>query len=343
MSEDLSKPEAQKAPAELIDRDKDSSTEILHTAVEQQTKDLAEYNRAFLELKNNENNLFIKELIEMDDQSPDSIRRMRQGGVTAEENETDPNMKHVKLASAFLDMEKHKDQLSYSVNFKGNKTAENYVGAADVLPANVETIMVVNSKGDVVSDRAVRGINKSRRIGYYDAKTGEYVPVHTGYRIVVLESRTNIAAEPVMARRIMMENITLFNDKENINIDREDKHKGINQLTTQPETNEQSEHAQEYQSETTEVQREVLDNKKLRAKGYKPLEKAHPKLTREAVRCLKKGGPIGTTHYMTINGKKYAFHREWHKHPPSDRRPDGSMLPPALYRKHHGISVYEAV
>lgn len=323
------------------------AAEYVHEDPKKLTIDLAEFNKNFTETKE-KNSGFERQLKEWDSLSPENIIKMRRAGTNMESDEKNAIKKHTLLASSFMEIEKVKGQVSYRIDFKGNSVAENYIGAGDLLPPNVESIMVIDSNGNVVSKKASRSINRRSRIGYYDEETNDYVPIHSGFQIVVLSTRTGLQKtldtkpsmdfipDPVLARRQMREHLALFRE-EGTNTDRDDMQFGLDNklpasasITLKPE--EQKEGAKKEQVTTSELKKE----------GYKRLKKADPKVTREAVRCLKKGGPIGTTHYMEIDGVKYAFHREWHKHPASDRRPDGKPLPAALYKRHHGISVFEA-
>jgi len=334
--------------------------EMIHEGLDEHKNDLAEFVKVTSETKE-KNPQFAKDMAKLSENSPANIALIRRGGLDKEKNEQNRLQKHARLSSAYLQPEKIDDKIAYTVDFKGNSLAERHVGAGDLLPANIESIMVMDSNSNIVSKNAVRSLNNKNRIGYYDKESGQYIAVHSGFRIVVLTTRTNspktpskkpktgkpaekpFIADPVLERRKISEDVALFND-DKVNTDSEDLHAGLDGKAATSTTKAEAKKVGLPESAVapSDIQREVISKKDLRQKGYKPLKKVTPAVTREAVKCLKKGGPIDTVHYITIGGVRYAFHREWHKHASSDRRRDGSRLPSRLYRKHHGISVYAA-
>lgn len=134
------------------------------------------------------------------------IERLRISGVTVQENNADYHLKHLKLASSYLEIvEPAKNQnghMEFAVNFQGNENAEWKVGAGHCLPPEVSVIAVFDEHGDSVTPRAIRMI-KDGRIGYFDEVTGEYAHIHTGFRIEVLE--TGGSSDEKMAVRITEE------------------------------------------------------------------------------------------------------------------------------------------
>lgn len=324
--------------------------EAIHEQPEKNTTDLSEFHRAYLE-KQQKREEDIAKLKKLDNNNPDSVIQLRRGDTEQNENEQDTLEKHTRLASAFLEKTDEKDKVSYTVNFGENRLADRHVGAGDILPANVEAIKVTDDNGNVVSERAVRNINNRNRIGYYDAATGAYIAIHTGHRITVLATRTDTSrklaqenessfrADPVLARRKLAEHITGYSPT--ANTDPEDLQVGLNKTPPASAT------AQEITKNklpqpapgTSPAEKRTTTVPELTQQGYSRKGfKVTPQITQEAVRCLKKGGDIGTTHFMEIDGKKYAFRREMHKHPPNHCPP----LPANLCGNHHGISVFAA-
>lgn len=321
----------------------------LHEDFESQKTDLANFRKEFFETqKNNAETINLFE--SLDNPTTKNITKLRRGGIELSENEKDTLKKHTRLSSAFLEATEDTDKISFRVNFKENETANRYVGAGDLLPANVESIKVLDDYGNVISAKAVRNINNRHRIGYYDAKTGEYVPIHTGFKIVILNTRTDSSrnlptknsasfqADPVLTRRKMREHIGLFENTQP-NTTSEDLHIGLNKTTPVSATRKEIKENNLPESKSKQpAKKEITSKPQLELQGYKIQKSVNPKVTRAAVKCLKKGGPLGTTFYAEINGKRYAFHREKHIHPSSHCPP----LPQRLCGYHHGISVYKA-
>ncbi len=327
----------------------DAQPELLHENISSQQADLAEFRKEFLEAqKNNTDTINLFE--SLDNPTAENITKLRRANFELSDNEKDTLKKHTRLSSAFLEATKEQDKISFQVDFKENETAARYVGAGDLLPANVESIKVLDDYGNVVSSKAVRNINSKHRIGYYDSETGEYVPIHTGFKIIILSTRTDSSrslsaensasfqADPVLARRKMREHMGLFQNPQP-NTTSEDLHIGLNKFTPASTTKKEIEENNLPESESQKpAKREIINKTGLEKKGYKRQKRVSSKVTREAVKCLQKGGPLGTTFYAEINGERYAFHREEHIHPSSHCPP----LPQKLCGKHHGISVFKA-
>lgn len=134
------------------------------------------------------------------------IERLRISGVTVQENNADYHLKHLKLASSYLEIsepaQNQNGHVEFVVDFQGNENAEWKVGAGHCLPPEISVIAVFDEHGDPVTPRAIRMI-KDGRIGYFDEKTGEYAHIHTGFRIEVLE--TGGSTEEKVATRILEE------------------------------------------------------------------------------------------------------------------------------------------
>lgn len=114
-----------------------------------------------------------------------NIEQLRTANVSKEQNEKDPLKRYRMLSSEYLKPTEDGKQLEVSFN---SKTAEYGIGAGHMLPPYVEAIKVYNQHGEVVSERAVWGVGPEKgRIGYLDAKTGQYVPVFSGFKIEPIE------------------------------------------------------------------------------------------------------------------------------------------------------------
>lgn len=332
---------------ETADSSPSTADETLHEQPDQHDKDLADFNKDFLEAKK-KGAPALEEFSKLDKSG--DFTSMRRGGVEQTDDQNDTLKKHSRLSSAFLEKEQAEGKKTYRVDFKENSTAERYVGAGDILPPNVEAIMVKDDNGNVVSARAVRNINARNRIGYYDTATGKYVSIHSGYSIIVLSTRTDTSrklaqeneqsfrADTTLARRKLAEHVSLFQRPQNT--DSEDLQVGLDNKPPASATQEEiAKNELPPPPEGVEpARKEVVTADRLKNMGYKRLTKATPKITREAVNCLKKGGDIGTTHFMEIDGKKYALRREMHKHAPNECPP----LPARLCAPHPGISVFAA-
>ena len=110
---------------------------------------------------------------------------LRRGNIDALTNVKDVLAKHVRLSSEYLQkMPNENGHFVFSVDFKGNEVAEWKIGAGHLLPPVVKAIKVYDG-ATVVCENAVRGL-KDGRVGYFDV-SGGYVPIHSGYKIEVLE------------------------------------------------------------------------------------------------------------------------------------------------------------
>lgn len=175
--------------------------------------DLKVYIEAFEKLDPKAKEEFLKKAQQWDQNG--NIDEIRRAGITAAENEKDPNKKHELLSAIFLERDKKANtKMSFMVDFKGNDLAERKVGAGDLLPISAKAIRVQYADGRVI-ERALRTINPTTgRIGYYDAdalKQGiyQYVPVFTGTTIDILESQPGDSLE--VKRRMFAENMEIYN------------------------------------------------------------------------------------------------------------------------------------
>lgn len=175
--------------------------------------DLKVYIEAFEKLDPKEKEEFLKKAQQWDQNG--NIDEIRRAGITAAENEKDPNKKHEMLSAIFLERDKKANtKMSFRVDFKGNDLAERKVGAGDLLPISAKAIRVQYADGRVI-ERAIRTINPTTgRIGYYEATAlqqgiYQYVPVFTGTTIDVLESQPGDSLE--VKRRMFAENMEIYN------------------------------------------------------------------------------------------------------------------------------------
>ncbi len=153
-----------------------------------------------------------------DDGDSEAMNTLRRAALTEDQYNKNPLLGHQLLSALYLErkeQEKDSPQFRFTVNFKNNQLAEWKVGAGDLLPANVVAIKVLDAQGDVITERAFRATNpKTGRIGYYKQKNFdesgayEYVPVFSGYEIIVLETKDR--EDPEVKRREFAEGIELF-------------------------------------------------------------------------------------------------------------------------------------
>ncbi len=175
--------------------------------------DLKVYIEAFEKLDPKEKEEFLKKARQWDQGG--NMDEIRRAGITAAENEKDPNKKHELLSAIFLERDKKANtKMSFRVDFKGNDLAERKVGAGDLLPISAKAIRVQYADGRII-ERAIRTINPTTgRIGYYEAAAlqqgiYQYVPVFTGTTVDVLESQPGDSFE--VKRRMFAENMEIYN------------------------------------------------------------------------------------------------------------------------------------
>ena len=128
------------------------------------------------------------------------VEILRRAGVDAMTNSKDVLAKHLKLASEYLNKVEDKDgHIVFEVNFKGNELAEWKIGAGNLLPPVVKTVKIYDNDGKVFEGerKVVNG-----RVGYYSG--GAYLPIHSGYKIEILEIQA--VTEEAVSTRIKEEN-----------------------------------------------------------------------------------------------------------------------------------------
>ncbi len=69
--------------------------------------------------------------------------------------------------------------------------------------------------------------------------------------------------------------------------------------------------------------------------SWTPVKRPSPAVVAKANEILKQRNPVGTRIPIEIDGKRYLFSSEWHKHAATDNVPD------SLKRWHRGVTVYE--
>lgn len=140
-------------------------------------------------------------------QNETSVRALRNGGVSLQEDGENYLEKFERLAAAFLtpmaNTVNQEGHLEYGVDFHGNELAEWNIGAGHCLPPSVTAIRVFDESGAELFHDSERGI-KNGRVGYYEKSTGEYVAIHTGYRIEVLAT-ADAAHDAVVQKQIAAE------------------------------------------------------------------------------------------------------------------------------------------
>lgn len=140
-------------------------------------------------------------------QNETSVRALRNGGVSLQEDEKNYLEKFERLAAAFLtpmaNTVNQEGHLEYNVDFHGNELAEWNIGAGHCLPPSVTAIRVFDESGAELFHDSERGI-KNGRVGYYEKSTGEYVAIHTEYRIEVLAT-ADAAQDEAVQKQIAAE------------------------------------------------------------------------------------------------------------------------------------------
>jgi hypothetical protein len=121
-----------------------------------------------------------------------AVEQIRLAGISQQENEKNYLKRHSLLSASFLNRSHNTSDLKFKVDFKGNQLAEWRVGAGDLLPPNAIKIKIITPDGSQMI--GVRKINPNTgRIGYYEesalnSNTYNYLAIHTGYEIQVLET-----------------------------------------------------------------------------------------------------------------------------------------------------------
>jgi hypothetical protein len=281
-----------------------------------------------------------------------NILQMRVAARTQEENTKDNLKKHLYLAKNFLETEHFQDnqeaKISFKVDFKNNAMAEDNVGLGDLLPPQIESVKVIDNDGYTVTNKAIRRINKNNRIGYFDYNSGAYIPVHSGYRVIVLETKS-ASADTVLARRKQQEEIALY--QTNQDATREEEQQDLysppassasrarsTQTSAEPNpTQNPAKHATGPMS----GERFPTSRQELFQMGFKhiknlPRGETSKLVTAKAQEILKQGNPIGTTTVVVMpDGSRWAFRDEIHKHAETDNVSDN------LKKPHHGVTAYQ--
>ncbi len=298
------------------------------------------------------------------DSTPENIVKMRSAGLDTSKISADPIEKHRLLSSMFMRMESadldalhmntvdkktlDQAQLIYRIDFKGNSLAERFIGLGDLLPPHVERVMVLGPGGQILTNGATRKINQeTKRTGYFDDISGHYIPVHSGYKVVVLDSigKEDISGKEsiTVQRRALMESHTLA--KVEVQRKNTGELKGFPGKSQSHEFYREEEEQRpiktksEAQPKPEEVTYSTADNAKDESgetRRLKNLKGRIPKeVTQIADRILKQNNPLGTTQIFEVDGKRYAFRDETHCHAQTDR------VRPSLKRPHHGVTAYE--
>jgi len=204
---------------------------------------------ARLDIKDESKDKFSKWAEENKD--PEQLRR---GNMDALTNVKDGLEKHVRLSSEYLQkMPNENGNFVFSVNFKGNEVAEWKIGAGHLLPPVVKDVKISDG-GNVVCENAVRGI-KNGRVGYFNVTTGEYVAIHSGYKIEVLkvqeptneEASSRIKEENELfdkdsKKLVIKENLEKFFRNKNLDVKVDDNYfvRGIGDILTKLDSSDPS-------------------------------------------------------------------------------------------------------
>lgn len=131
-----------------------------------------------------------------------SIYDLWRGGALrkAYESEKDPNKKkklepefnqgYAEMTAQFTKLKKDsKGRTFFEVDLKGVRKLEDHVGAAHIVDSKIKKVAIMNTRGEFkIGYRKIPGEGNITgiKIGYY-TKSGEYLPVFSGYRIYPLE------------------------------------------------------------------------------------------------------------------------------------------------------------
>ncbi len=237
-----------------------------------------------------------------------AIHELRKAFVDQKVTEKDGMKRFATLGGVFLDEQPSAQKNVYSVNFHEKTFADKHIGLGDMFPPEVEEVSVVNSEGEIISSRAIRAINSAKRIGYFDKKTGLYVPVHAGDRVVILKTRTPGAdqKDPVLLRRKFMES-TIVNQTPKVlgdhHYDDEDKQDGLGEAAGKKRLDHHG---------NDEGNRDALT----RSGHFKAIRGRVPVKVREMADFhLKQARKLGDSWVEEIEGKRYSFTAETHYHP----------------------------
>ena len=237
-----------------------------------------------------------------------AIHELRKAFLNQQEMEADGMKRFATLGGVFLDQDPSAPKNVYSINFHEKGFVDKHIGLGDMFPPEVEEVSVVNSEGVIISSGAIRAVNSAKRIGYFDKKSGLYVPVHEGDRVVILKTRTPGAdqKDPVLLRRKFMES-SIVNQTPKVLGDQhyedEDKQGGVGEAAGKKRLDHQG---------NDEGNRDALT----RSGSFKAIRGRVPVKVREMAEFhLKQARKLGDSWVEEIDGKRYSFTAETHYHP----------------------------
>lgn len=101
----------------------------------------------------------------------------------------------------YIEKGEHK---SFIVNFGESKDLKNAIGAGDILPTTVNTIMV-NGKIGIRMDMPTKEYPDVKRPGYYDIVTKIYIPIYDGDNIEIMNLKKLTVEEEKISQIAMDE------------------------------------------------------------------------------------------------------------------------------------------
>jgi hypothetical protein len=116
---------------------------------------------------------------------------LRAAGLSLDQLKQNPLDRHVQLASMFLERQSS-PELIFKLHYSGNEMGQWDLDLADLLPANILKVDIIDNSGQVVCLDAVRGFADGRP-GYFDTKTKTRINVQEGYLIKIKESQSSLA------------------------------------------------------------------------------------------------------------------------------------------------------
>jgi hypothetical protein len=285
-----------------------------------------------------------------------NISQIRTAGQSQEENKNNPLKKHVLLSKEYLQTQQVEDngqaKISFTVDFKNNTMAENHVGMGDLLPTNVEAVKVIDDNGYTITNKAVRRINKNNRIGYYDYDSGAYIPIYTGFKVIILQTKKDTKEsekkDNTLELQKLKEEIALYQPQQDTKreVDQDDlqqspaktawsqnrarRSKSAGPSSMRDETPESPPPGPISGSTFQTSRPELLGMGFMAVKGRVP-----PEVTAKAREILAKGHPIGTTTVIELPSGTWAFRDEIHQHPKT------ANVSENLKKPHHGVTAYQ--
>lgn len=119
------------------------------------------------------------------------LDQLRAAGMTLDQLKQNPLDRHVQLASMFLERQSS-PELIFKLHYSGNEMGQWDLDLADLLPANILKVDIIDNSGQVICLDAVRGFADGRP-GYFDTKTKTRIAVQEGYLIKVKETQSSLA------------------------------------------------------------------------------------------------------------------------------------------------------